>query len=247
LCLTARILNKRTELYESSNKTMSMPIRNARLLGYLKTLLSHCNFPSDAPVAQLAAHNACMVRLEAKLSAAFLAKTGLWALDSWCTAYRDGLYEVLFKKTVLEPFRLDLRHNRPRPEVMVKLTPTERSLLDMYLLGGDPCQFPSILESAYPSDTRSKLRKSILKKCSVDIDIPWIEHVQLKCFRLKDQLVYPGDYHPDAEVAPWCFCEENWYAIQEKLIALYEAAVIAAEHDAAELAKERASREPKDE
>lgn len=225
LCVTGHILNGRAESYKSTNETLNLPHAAGGLAAYRKTLLKYCKWLAGAPVAEHVATNELLVRLESKLNRGFLAKAGLDTLEAWRHAYSDGLYETLFNKTVLGPLRLDLRHNRPRPEALNRLTATERLFLEDYLQGGDPRAFPSVVASVYPADTYAKLRRSVLKKCRIDTNIPWVEHVQLRCFKLKNHLVYPGDYHPAPELAPWCFCRQSWPELLAELSGCYESAV----------------------
>lgn len=46
-----------------------------------------------------------------------------------------------------------------------------------------------------------------------------------------DQLVYPGDYHPVDQHAPWSFGKASWINIREKMNQAYEAELATAKHD----------------
>lgn len=214
---TAHILSSRAESYESSNETINMHTKHGKLSAYHKTLLKFCRFAVDAPTADILEANALLVRLESKLNAAFLAKVGMTSLLSWKDAYADGLYELFFQKTVLDPLQLDLRHNRPRPEALACLTTTEAEFVLHYLDGGDPKAFANVAHAAFPTQALSKLRIAVRRKLCIDTDIPWVEHTKLRCFKLKDRLVYAGDYMPPTERASWCFCKESWPQLLQKL------------------------------
>jgi hypothetical protein len=212
------------EYYGSSNLTVYLNCGTFKLVFYIKTDLSHCAFPSDAPVERLIGSAGSIVRIEAVLGERFLKKYHRTALRSWENAYEKGLYERIYNLTVRKLLRLDdgLRHKEPRAEVYERLTPTEERLLRGYIAGHDPRKFKNVVESRSPGKRFSELRKSILAKANTDIDIPWDKHVQLRCFELEVPLRYPGDHHPDGEHAPWCFCEENWPALLQKLRDKYE-------------------------
>jgi hypothetical protein len=79
--------------------------------------------------------------------------------------------------------------------------------------------------AAFPVQTLSKLRIAVRRKLCIDTDIPWMEHTKLRCFKLKDRLVYPGDYFPPVERAPWCFCKESWPLLLQKLLERLDAAL----------------------
>jgi hypothetical protein len=222
LCLTVKILSSRAETYESTNKTLKMPTSAGALGAYLKTLLKYCKFLEGAPTAGIMGANRKIVRLESKISAAYLGKVGMTSLLSWRDAYAEGLYELFCEKTVLEPLHLDLRHNRPRPEAMNRLTPMERQFVEFYLAAGKPQDFPNVAGSAFPTQTLSKLRTAVRKKLKIDTDIPWTKHQELRCFTLKDRLQYPGDYCPPTDRAAWCFCRESWPATLQRLQDCFE-------------------------
>lgn len=225
LCLTVKILSSRAETYESTNKTLKMPTNAGALAAYLKTLLKHCKFVEGAPTAGIVGANRKIVRLESKISATYLAKVDMTSLLSWRDAYAEGLYEQYFQNTVLDPLHLDLRHNRPRPEAMGKLTPMERRFVEFYLDGGNPQDFPNVIGSAFPTQTLSKLRTVVRKKLKIDTDIPWTKHQELRCFTLKDRMQYPGDYCPPTDRAAWCFCRESWPATLKRLQDCFEQAI----------------------
>ena len=46
-----------------------------------------------------------------------------------------------------------------------------------------------------------ELRRKILDVANIDIDIPWVDHVRLRCFDLYDKLYYPDDYQPSVDHA----------------------------------------------
>lgn len=225
LRITAQILSSRTESYESTNETVKMPTKAGALSSYHKTLLKYCKFLEGAPTAGIVEANRLLVRLESKISATYLAKVGMTSLLSWRDAYAEGLYEQYFQNTVLEPLHLDLRHNRPRPEALSRLTPMERRFAEFYLAAGRPQDFPNVAGSAFPTQTLSKLRTVVRKKLKIDTDIPWTKHQELRCFTLKDRLQYPGDYCPPTDRAAWCFCRESWPATLQRLQDCFEQAI----------------------
>lgn len=233
--ITGKVLGISTS-EDSTNVTVYLFGRDYVVKIYIKTDLSHCKFPDGAPVAGLIDRTSCIVRIEVKLGLRFLRdrykdqKWNLVALDSWRDAYAQGVYEQIFNDTVRKLLRLDerLRHKEPREEVYARLTPTEARLLRGYIAGRDPRKFSSVVGSSSPLKRLSDLRLRILEVANTDIDIPWVEHVKLRCFELDDQLYYPDDYHPAADHSPWCFCKANWSKLLAAMRAKYEAALAAA-------------------
>lgn len=212
------------EYYGSSNLTVYLRSREFTVVFYIKTDLSHCIIPSNAPAASLIERASRIVRIEAVLGERFLKRYKLTALPRWRNAYEEGLYERVYNLTVRKVLRLDdqLRHKEPRAEVYDRLTPTEARLLRGYIAGHDPRKFKSVVESSSPGNRLYELRKAILAKANTDIDIPWKNHVQLRCFELDDLLRYPGDHSPTEGHAAWCFCKDNWPALLQALRDKYE-------------------------
>jgi hypothetical protein len=224
---TGKVLNPKHQTWESSNLTVRLPARDYALGAYVKSELKHCNWPDDAPVDTLLEKMPYIVRTEAKVGFNFLNKRDLVALQSWRNAYQVGLYQRLFNETVRKSLRLDgvrLRHKAPREEVYKLLTPTEARLLRGYIKGRDPRKFKSVTKSKNPGKRRLELRQRILEVAHMDIDIPWEDHVRLRCFQLTDSLHYPGDYQPLGQIENWCFCAANWPNLLEKMRCLYEQA-----------------------
>jgi hypothetical protein len=222
--ITAQILHKATKFFESTNETVKMPTKYGHLMAYFKTFLGHCRWPEGAPVDEFIRANHRLARIESMLNREALRALGREHLDSWKNAYSEGLYEELFNKTVVEPLRPNLRHNRPRPEALLKLEDPEQEFVQWYLDGNDPRQFPAVLKAAYPTDAYSKLRLAVLRACDLETNIPWRDHVRLRGYKLRDVLVYPGDYSPEAERSVWCFCRDNWQQLLNRLIDCYRAA-----------------------
>lgn len=228
---TGRVLNRQCELWETSNATVTLPGRDFKVKAYIKTVLTHCKWKDGAPVESMVDRTSYIVRIEAKLGLPFLQKRNLVTLESWRNAYVRGEYEKIFNETVRRSLRLAgerLRHKAPREEVYALMTDTEARLLRGYIAGRDPRKFKSVVESANPAQRYSELRLRILDVAKIDIGILWKDHVKLRCFELAEQLLYPGDYHPVEEHAPWCFCEENWPSLREQMRQAYEAALAAA-------------------
>jgi hypothetical protein len=215
-------------VFSSGNDTVYIRRGEYEITIYNKTDLSHCAFKQGMPVQSVLELSPLIVRIEVKLGTRFLRKRGLLSLESWRHAYADGLYERLFKDTVRKTLRLEgerLRHKAPRQEVLSKLTPTEAHLLNGYLAGRDPRRARAVIESARPSNRFYELRKALLDKAQVDIDIPWATHKRLRCFELADSLMYRGDCDPAQEYVDWTFCRSNWSMLRESMYSLYEEAV----------------------
>ena len=224
---TRKVLSANGKAEDSINLTVKLPFRTFTIKAYIKTLLKHCKFPEGAPVADLVAETSCLVRIEVTLGLPFLKKRGLVELESWRHAYANGVYETIFNETVREGLRLgQLRHKAPRDEVINRLTPTEGMLLLGYLDHLDPRDFCRV-NSVSPTKRFSELRLAILRGAKIDIDIPWKEHVKLRCFELDPLLKYPGDYHPSAAHTPWCFCKANWRKLMADFRSRYEAELAA--------------------
>jgi len=220
--------------WHSGNDTVIIPGRDFTIVVYIKSDLSHCEWVDGVPVASITAAAEHIVRVEVKLGLPFLKKRGLTSLESWRDAYARGIYEQVFNDTVRKSLRLTgerLRHKAPREEVFALLTPTEAEVLRGYLAKSpiDPRVSKTVLESASPSKRYYELRKPILDQARIDINIPWTEHVKLRCFELEDTLLYPGDFHPTAGHAAWSFCESNWGTLLERLKCAYEDALTAAD------------------
>ena len=227
--VTGKVLNPRWKFANSRNLTVNLPERTFTIAAYVKTELKHCKFPDGAPVDDLTDRALYIVRVEVKVGLRFLQKLGLVALESWRDAYEKGVYETIFNATVRERLRLgQLRHKAPREEVFQRLTPEIGRLLRGYLEGRNPRKFQSVVDSTCPAKRFSALRLEILKVAKIDIDIPWVEHVKLRCFELDAQLGYPGDYSPSEAHAPWCFCKANWSKLYRQLRGKYESALAAA-------------------
>ena len=228
--VTRKVLSAKGKAEDSVNLSVTLPFGTFSILAYIKTLLKHCKFPEGAPVADLVAETSCLVRIEVKLGLPFLKKRGLVALESWRNAYANGVYESIFNETVRKKLRLGkdlLRHKAPRDEVYKKLTPTEGMLLLCYLEHRDPRDFCRV-NSVSPTKRFSELRLGIFRATKIDIDIPWKEHVKLRCFELDPLLKYPGDYHPSTAHTPWCFCKANWRKLKAAFRTRYEAELAAA-------------------
>lgn len=237
--ITGKVLNPNFDAKESTNVTVVLPYSTFVIKVYIKTNLKHCNFEDDCPKDALIDEALHIVRIEVMVGERFLKKlkvTGpdkvdlnMLKLESWRNAYALGVYQMIFDLTIRKRLSLgQLRHKAPREEVFAGLTPTESQLLRDYLAGGDPRQFRSVVESVKPANRFSALRVKILKAAKVDIDIPWIEHVKLRCFELDPLLHYPGDHEPSDVHSPWCFCKSNWPNLRRKLNDRYEAALASA-------------------
>ena len=215
-------------LESSSNDTVYIKRGEYEITIYNKTNFSHCAFKPGTPVRSLLELSPTIVRIEVKMGTRFLRKNGFMTVESWKQAYADGTYEKLFNSTVRKTLRLDgecLRHKLPREQVFAKLTPIEAHILREYLKGLDPRVSKAVAESARPNNRFYELRKALLHKAQVDIDIPWSIHKTLKCYQLVDKLFYPGDYEPSSEYADWSFCRSNWESLLKNMISLYDEAI----------------------
>ena len=228
IAVTGKIVNPKVEIWDSTNRTVKLPARDSTVKAYIKSLFDRCAFKAGAPVAKQKDVAGRIVRIETILTRRFLENENLLRLEQWGMAYEDGLYAKLFNRTVRKSLLLHqtkLRHKEPREEVFARLTETEAELLRWYLAGKPVEEFPSIANSSSSQKRRSALRRDLLKATDIDIDIPWKDHVRLRCFELYDTLVYPGDYDPSSEHAPWCFCRSNWADLLAELRRVYEETV----------------------
>ena len=228
IAVTGKIINSNAEVWDSTNKTVKLPARNYTVKAYIKTVFDTCAFAKDAPVAGLKSVAGSIIRIEVLFRRDFLKEHGLLDLVRWQTAYEEGLYAKLFDQTVRKALLLHktkLRHKEPREEVFARLSATEAELLRHYLAGKAVEEFPSVASSTSPSKRRWALRRDLLKATDIDIDIPWKDHVRLRCFELYDTLVYHDDYNPSSEHAPWCFCRANWPNLLAELRRKYEETV----------------------
>lgn len=238
IAVTGKIVNAKANVEDSTNKTVTLPARDYLMKAYIKSLFDRCAFAEDAPIAELKEIAGTIVRIEVMFPCRFLENEhGLLALARWKTAYEEGLYAKLFNQTVRKSLLLHqtrLRHKEPREEVFARLTATEAELLRWYLAGKPVEEFPSVANSRSSQKRRLALRRDLLKATDIDIDIPWKDHVRLRCFELYDTLVYPGDYNPSSKHAPWCFCRSNWANKLAELRRVYEETVARAEAAAAQ-------------
>lgn len=242
IAVTGKIINSNAEVWDSSNKTVKLPARDYTVKAYIKTVFDTCAFAKDAPVAGLKSVAGSIIRIEVLFRRDFLKEHGLLELSRWRTAYEEELYAKLFDQTVRKVLLLHktkLRHKEPRDEVFARLSGTETGLLRHYLGGKAVEEFPSIAGSASPLKRRSALRRTLLKATDIDIDIPWKDHVRLRCFELYDKLAYPGDYSPSSEHEPACFCCANWPNLLADLRREYEATVVQLEAEAAQHATDK--------
>ncbi len=237
IAITGKIINPNAEIRDSTNKTVILPARDYTVQAYIKSLFDRCAFPAGAPVAEQKDIAGRIIRIEVMFPRNFLKDHGLLELSRWQTAYEEGLYAKLFDQTVRKALLLHetkLRHKEPRDEVFARLTETEAKLLRWYLTGNAVEEFPSIANSRSSLKRRSALRRDLLKATDIDIDIPWKDHVRLRCFELYDKLVYPNDYNPSSEHEPWCFCRANWPKLLADLRRVYEETVARLEAEAAQ-------------
>ncbi len=229
--------------HDSTNISVKLKYGTFTVSAYIKTNLKHCKFADGAPVDSLVAQALCIVRIEVTVGEVFLEKHNLLALDNWRDAYsprtyknvvyQHGAYEMIFDLAIRQKLRLgQLRHKAPREEVFQRLSPELGRLLQGYLDGRNPRQFQSVIGSKSPNKRFSALRLEILRVAKIDIDIPWVEHVKLRCFELDAQLGYPGDYKPSEAHTPWCFCRANWSELHRQLREKYESALSAAAFNA---------------
>jgi hypothetical protein len=213
--------------FGSSNDTVYIDRGDYELVIYNKTDLSHCAFKEGAPVAALRALAPTIVRIEVKLKSRFLQKRGLISAESWREAYAESRYKELFNELVRGTLRLDkcLRSKAPRPEVFAKLTALEAHILHGYLKGLDPRAAKAVLTSARPTNRFYELRKSLIAKAQVDIDIPWALDKKLRSAELVDRLVYRGDSDPAPRNANWAFSRSSWDALRGAMNELYHQAL----------------------
>jgi hypothetical protein len=216
----------------SSNDTVYIDRGDYELTIYNKTDLSHCAFKEGTPISALRALSPTIVRIEVKLGARFLQKRGLTSTESWRQAYAEGRYEQLFNELVRGTLRLEhhLRCKAPRPEVFARLTTLEAHILRDYLDGRDPRAAKAVLTSARPTNRFYELRRSLIDKSQVDIDIPWALHKRLRSAELVDRLVYRGDFDPAPKNTNWVFSRSSWDALRETLQALYDRALANRSH-----------------
>ena len=243
IAVTGKIVNPKTDVWDSTNKTVKLPARDSTVKAYIKSLFDRCAFKAGAPVAKQKDVAGRIVRIETILTRRFLENENLLRLEQWRMAYEDDLYAKLFNRTVRKSLLLHqtkLRHKEPREEVFARLTETEAELLHWYLAGKPVEEFPSVANSSSSQKRRSALRRNLLKATDIDIDIPWEDHVRLRCFELYDTLVYHDDYNPSSEHAPWCFCRANWPNLLAELRRVYEETVARV---VAEAAKEVADKD----
>lgn len=226
------LYGKRCTTTESgSDRSVTLPGHGFSVTASIQTDFKRRDWPDDAPMGSLCEASPYQVRIEAKLQEPFLKERLLTSVDDWRHAYEESLYETIFNATVRKTLRLDrdvaLRSKAPGDGVFRRLTPDEGEVLRGYLAKPalDPRQSQTVVSNSNQGKRFNELRKSILKHTSIDIDIPWKQHVKLRCFDLDGIVLYPGDFSPTDENAPWTFCASNWGHLQEQLNLAYEAAL----------------------
>ena len=220
------LYREKCTVLSSSNDTVYIDRGDYELTIYNKTDLSHCAFKEGTPVSALQALAPTIVRIEVKLGARFLQKRVLTSAESWRHAYAEGRYEKLFNELVRGTLRLDdhLRCKAPRPEVFAKLTALEAHILRGYLNGRDPRVAKAVLTSGRPTNRFYELRRSLMEKSQVDIDIPWALHRKLRSAELANRLIYRGDSDPAPKNANWAFSRSSWDNLRRTMHALYQEA-----------------------
>ena len=212
------------------DKSVILPGRDFTVTASIKSDFDNCYWSDSATMNSICQASPSLVRIDAKLEEPFLKKYFLTSLDRWRSAYEKGKYEKIFNATVRKTLRLTdviLRHEAPPERAFHRLTSVEAEVLRGYLARPalDPRKSQAVIGSRSPEKRFYELRRSILKHAHVDIEIPWKEHVKIRCMELDRRLVYPGDFHPAQEHAPWTFCESNWAYLQDKLNDAYEVAL----------------------
>jgi hypothetical protein len=215
------------------NTTVKVVFDRFTLLFYCKHRLDKCKFDSTAPQKELAELASRLLRVELVLGERYLrdfrlggkGKAGvrrdLTKVSSWFDGHKVGLYRQIYEELVYGRLQLrkvcgaGLRHAAPdQSSLDDKLQVDDRMLVEDYLRG-------------VSVNAGANVRHRILQALRIDLNIPWVEHKKLRCYRLDQTLAYPGDYHPPSHLAPWCFCEENWTAIKARLKEQYEEALSA--------------------
>jgi hypothetical protein len=224
------LYGEKCTVLSSSNDTVYIDRGDYELTIYNKTDLSRCAFKEGTPISALRALSPTIVRVEVKLGARFLQKRGLTSTESWRQAYAEGRYEQLFNELVRGTLRLDvhLRCKIPRPEVFARLTALEAHILRGYLDGRDPRAAKAVLTSARPSNRFYELRRSLMDKAQVDIDIPWALHKKLRSAELTGRLVYRGDFDSAPKNIGWAFTRSSWDTLRGTMYELYGQALATA-------------------
>lgn len=226
------LYGKRCTIAKSgSDRSVTLPGHGFSVTASIQTDFKRRDWPDDAPMGSLCEASPYQVRIEAKLKEPFLKERLLTSVDDWKNAYEEGLYETIFNATVRKTLRLDrdatLRSKAPDDGVFRRLTLDEGEVLRGYLSKPalDPRKSQTVVGNSNPGKRFNELRESILRHTSIDIDIPWKQHVKLCCVELDGILLYPGDFCPTEDNAPWTFCASNWGRLQEQLNLAYEAAL----------------------
>ncbi|MGF6182726.1 hypothetical protein ABIB42_003762 [Massilia sp. UYP32] len=211
----------------SSNETVYLERRDYMLTIYNKTNLAHCAFKESTPVSSLQAVSPTIVRTEVKLESRYLQENGLTSVERWRNAYAERRYEQLFNELVRRTLRLDdrLRYKAPRPEVFSRLSALEAHILRGYLRGLDPRAAKTVLTSSRPAARFHELRKSLMHKSQVDIDIPWSLHRKLRSAELGERLSYSGDFDSAPKDVDWVFSQSSWDGLRGTMYELYEQAL----------------------
>ena len=82
-----------------------------------------------------------------------------------------------------------------------------------------------MLRSRRPAARFHEIRKSLLSKAQVDIDIPWSLHRKLRSADLGERLIYSGDFDSAPQDANWVFSRSSWDSLRGTMYELYEQAL----------------------
>jgi hypothetical protein len=156
------------------------------------------------------------LRIELCVNGGFLEKLepGMSRVTAWKD--KDKSDDVIGK--VFENFRSmlrlgdNLRHNKHRPNDLVKLDQKTQDFLKLYYAGKE---VPYI--AGLTSSQRYELKKKILNVARIDPTIPWVKHKQLKNGNWLNQPLMPKLSAEHREIQPYVFNLKNMPMFYEKI------------------------------
>ena len=168
----------------------------------------------------------CHVCLHVSLDTSYLERHKWTALGSWCTAYQENRYKLIFDKVVRGMLSLDGKvsaHPEPRAESYDHLGISSAELLGEHIAGRDALSyggFPMCASNKEKSDAKAwrAARLRILTTTGIDIRKPWSSYRVFRPRLLMKTLIYPGDYCPPSEEASLRFCKKSWPDLLGRLI-----------------------------
>lgn len=207
--------------------TRYIRLRDHQVSGYVKLPDGRkAFFKASAEVAErLFSSAACKLRLEVKLSKAWLARHGLQHPLDWLRGGKRDPYQEAYR-LILRAVNAEtpLQNRVPSEDQLSTLNADYRSVLNWYLAGNEARQHPIFQAQGTPQKQSQKFstyRKRIREVARIDIGIDWKTHKKVISPRLCDALLTKR-VEPDSALEDLVFSRKTATAAIEKLKKLIE-------------------------